>query len=101
MSNEKHLSVFVISSDVGRLIRASAYNPLSSKSDQHKQYQYPINRKGYENKMITAKKNILTFYEIVSTVSWRKCMEIKLENFYVNIRSQLAWLCELSQAPAH
>ena len=26
------------------------------------------------------KKNVLTFYEIVSTISWRKSMEINLEN---------------------
>ena len=35
ISNKKHQSVFVISFDVWSLIRASAYNPLPSKSDQH------------------------------------------------------------------
>ena len=60
MWNKRHVSVFVISFDVRSLIRASAYNASSSKSDQHqflkKQYQYPINRKGYRNKMITKEK---------------------------------------------
>ena len=36
------------------------------------------------NKMIT-KRKILIFYQILSTNSSRKCMEISLENLYVDI----------------
>ena len=36
------------------------------------------------NKMITQVKNALIFYQILSTHSLRKCMEISLENLYVD-----------------
>ena len=38
------------------------------------------------NKMITRKKS-LVFYQILPTNSSRKCMEISLENLYVDIRA--------------
>ena len=37
------------------------------------------------DKMITKEENALIFYEILSTNSVRKCMEISLENLYVYI----------------
>ena len=33
----------------------------------------------------SAKRNTLLFYQILSTHSWRKCIEISLENSYVDI----------------
>ena len=39
------------------------------------------------NKMIT-KRKIFDLYQILSTNSWRKCMEISLENLYVDIGAQ-------------
>ena len=37
------------------------------------------------DKKITKEENALIFYEILSTNSVRKCMEISLENLYVYI----------------
>ena len=36
------------------------------------------------NKVITQEKNALIFYQILSTHSLRQCMEISLENLYVD-----------------
>ena len=36
------------------------------------------------NKVIIQEKNTLIFYQILSTHSFRKCMEISLENLYVD-----------------
>ena len=40
------------------------------------------------NKVITQEKNALIFYQILSTHSLRKCMEISLENLYVDTGAQ-------------
>ena len=36
-------------------------------------------------KMIKKRENALIFYQILSTNSWRKCIEISLENLYVDL----------------
>ena len=36
------------------------------------------------DKMITQEKNALIYYQLLSTNSVRKCMEISLENLYVD-----------------
>ena len=37
------------------------------------------------NKTKHERRNVLIFYQILSTYSLRKCMEISLENLYVDI----------------
>ena len=37
------------------------------------------------NKMKNERRNVLIFHQILSTYSLRKCMEISLENLYVDI----------------
>ena len=39
------------------------------------------------NKIITEEKKASIFYQILSTHSLRKCIEISLENLYVDIGS--------------
>ena len=58
------------------LIR-TAIKPLSPKSDQHQFSPKDIHT--------LARENTLTFYQILSTHSLRKCIEISLENLYVDI----------------
>ena len=39
------------------------------------------------NEMITKRENALIFYQILSTTSLKKCIEISLENYYVDIEA--------------
>ena len=39
------------------------------------------------NEMITKRENALIFYQILSTTSLKKCIEISLENCYVDIEA--------------
>ena len=64
--------------------------PLSPTSDQHQFSPYNINRQSRGrvmriNKIITEEKKASIFYQILSTHSLRKCIEISLENLYVDI----------------
>ena len=36
-------------------------------------------------KIVIYEENALIFYQILSTNSWRKCMEISQENLYLDI----------------
>ena len=56
----------------------------SRKSDQHQfSPNSIIKRKVYENEW-SLRENALIFEQILSTNSVRKCMEISLENLYVD-----------------
>ena len=64
--------------------------PLSLTSDQHQFSPNNINRQSRGrvmriNKIITEEKKALIFYQILSTHSLRKYIEISLENLYVDI----------------
>ena len=60
------------------MTKSDPFNPLSPNSvqDQFSPYNYPYNDHSRENTLI--------FEQILSTNSLRKCMEISLENFYVD-----------------
>ena len=67
-------------------------NPLGPNSvqDQFSPYNYPYTVKGisYENqKNDHPREFTLIFEQILSTNSLRKCMEISLENLYVDARA--------------
>ena len=72
-------------------IESVCINPLSPNSDQ-RQFS-PINNihrlsrdSVMRNKMITLiRENVLIFYQILSTHSLQKYIEISLENLYVDI----------------
>ena len=58
-------------------------NPLTPKSEEY-QLRERVRR---IYKVITHKINELTFKQILSTNSLKKCMESSLENFYTDIRA--------------
>ena len=64
------------------------FNPLSANSDQDQFSPNNIHTlstdKLWELIKWSPKKNALIFYQILSTHSLRKCMEISLENLYVD-----------------
>ena len=73
----------------GLMAITSLFNPLSPNSDQQQFSPNNIHRLSRAksmriNKMITKKKSLI-FYQFLSTNSVRKCMEISLENLFVDI----------------
>ena len=67
------------------LLMIICINPLSPKRDQHQFSPNKINTQSREkvlriNKMITKRKNVLIFYQILSTYSLRKSIEVSLKN---------------------
>ena len=65
------------------------FNPLSSNSDQHQFSPNNIYRLSSAtsmriNQMITKRKSLI-FYQFLPINSVRKCMEISLENLFVDI----------------
>ena len=66
------------------------FYPLSPDSDQHQfspNDTHSLSRDQVMriNKIITKRKNALIVYQILLTHSVRKCIEISLENLYVDI----------------
>ena len=65
------------------------YNPSSPNSDQHQfspNDNHPLSRdKLWELIKWSQREKSLIFYQILSTNSLRKCIEISLENLYVDI----------------
>ena len=79
------------------------FNPISPNSDQHHFSPNDIHRllraKSMRiNKMILKRKSLI-FYQILSTNSLRKCMEISLENLYVDIGLKGLRRRSLSESP--
>ena len=75
----------------------SSLNPLSPNSNQHQFSPNNIHRLSSAtpmriNQMITKGKS-LTFYQFLPTNSVRKCIEISLENFFVDIGAyRVKWI---------
>ena len=66
------------------------FNPLSPSGDKHQFSPNNIHRLSKEKVMRISKndhqsENALIFYQILSTNSYRKCIEISLENLFVDI----------------
>ena len=66
------------------LLRRLFFNPLSPNSDQH---QFSLNNihTMSRDEVMRLRENALIFYQILSTHSLRKCVEISLENLYMYI----------------
>ena len=61
---------------------------LMKSSIHHQRYQYTIKRKKWENlRNDNQREDALILEQFLSNNSLRKCMEISLENLYVNIRA--------------